>query len=92
MLECHGKTRHRPPPRQRGGAPGAFDRVLATRFGASATEYLAQGRHGLLTGLVKGEVRATPLAEIVASKKPLDLQLLQLAASGAFGGTAGKII
>lgn len=64
---------------QRGGAPGAFDRLLATRFGAAATEALARGEHGVLVGLNKGDVTTTPLAEVVASKKPLDLRLLDLA-------------
>jgi 6-phosphofructokinase 1 len=64
---------------QRGGAPGAFDRLLATRLGAAASEHLARGEHGLLVGLLKGEIAATPLAEVVANKKPLDLQLLNLA-------------
>jgi 6-phosphofructokinase 1 len=64
---------------QRGGAPGAFDRLLATRLGAAATEHLAQGEHGVLMGLLKGEIAATSLAEVVANKKPLDLRLLELA-------------
>ena len=64
---------------QRGGAPSAYDRVLATRLGADATERLARGEHGLLVGLVKGEIAATPLAEVVANKKPLDRRLLELA-------------
>jgi len=64
---------------QRGGAPGAFDRLLASRLGAAATEHLARGKHGLLMGLLKGEIAATPLAEVVANKKPLDLRLLELA-------------
>ena len=64
---------------QRGGAPGAFDRLLSTRMGAAATDYLAQGKHGILVGWVKGEAAATPLAEVVANKKELDLNLLELA-------------
>ncbi len=64
---------------QRGGAPGAFDRLLGTRLGAAATEHLAQGKHGILMGLIKGEIVATPLAEVVANQKPLDLRLLELA-------------
>jgi len=64
---------------QRGGAPGAFDRLLATRLGAAATEHLGRGEHGILVGLVKGEIAATPLAEVVARKKELDLRLLELA-------------
>jgi 6-phosphofructokinase 1 len=63
---------------QRGGSPGAFDRLLATRLGAAATEALAKGNHGVLVGLVKGEVAATPLADVVAHKKTLDPHLLEL--------------
>ena len=64
---------------QRGGAPSSFDRLLATRLGAAATERLARGENGILVGLIKGEITATPLAEVVAKKKPLDLRLLELA-------------
>ncbi len=64
---------------QRGGSPGVFDRLLATRLGAAATEHLAHGQHGLLMGMLKGEIAATPLAEVVANKKTLDLRLVELA-------------
>jgi 6-phosphofructokinase 1 len=64
---------------QRGGTPGAFDRLLATRLGSAAVERLAMGQSGVLVGLLKGEIRATPLAEVVSSKKPLDLYLVKLA-------------
>jgi 6-phosphofructokinase 1 len=63
---------------QRGGAPGAFDRLLATRLGAEAVERLGSDEHGILVGLLKGEMAATPLAEVVANKKPLDKRLLEL--------------
>lgn len=64
---------------QRGGAPGAYDRLLATRLGAGAVEHLARGEHGVLIGQLKGRVAATPLAEVATKKKPLDLRLLELA-------------
>jgi len=64
---------------QRGGTPGAFDRLLATRLAAGATEQIARGEFGVLMGLIKGEVVATPLAEIVGKRKPLDPCLLHLA-------------
>jgi 6-phosphofructokinase 1 len=64
---------------QRGGAPGSFDRLLGTRLGAAATEQLASGEHGVLMGLIKGEIAATPFAEVVANRKTLDLRLLALA-------------
>jgi 6-phosphofructokinase 1 len=63
---------------QRGGAPSAYDRLLATRLAADATERVVHGEHGVLVGLVKGEIAATPLAEVVANKKPLDPRLLEL--------------
>ena len=64
---------------QRGAAPGPFDRLLATRLGAAATEHLARSEHGVLVGLIKGEIVTTPLTEVVANKKSLDLRLLELA-------------
>ncbi len=63
---------------QRGGAPGVFDRLLATRFGA-AIERLARREHGVLVGLINGEIAATPLEEVVADKKALDPELFELA-------------
>jgi 6-phosphofructokinase 1 len=63
---------------QRGGAPGAFDRLLATRLAAAATDQLARGEHGRLVGLLRGEIRATPLDEVVGVAKTIDLDLLKL--------------
>jgi len=64
---------------QRGGAPGSFDRLLGTNLGAAATDQLVIGAHGVLVGLLKGEIAATPLSEVVANRKPLDLRPLRLA-------------
>lgn len=64
---------------QRGGAPGAFDRLLGTRLGAAAVHSLARGEHGRLAGLIKGQVGTTPLDEVVANHKQIDLELLELA-------------
>lgn len=64
---------------QRGGTPGVFDRLLATRFGAAAIEHLAKGSHGVLIGLQHGEIAATPLDEVAAQTKTLDTSLFELA-------------
>jgi 6-phosphofructokinase 1 len=64
---------------QRGGIPSAFDRLLATRLAAAATDRLAKGEHGVLMGLVKDEILSTPLAEVVTKKKELDPYLMSLA-------------
>jgi 6-phosphofructokinase 1 len=64
---------------QRGGAPGAFDRLLATRTGSAAVQSLASGKYGVLLGLNRNEITATPLAEVVKNKKKIDLNLLEMA-------------
>ncbi|QAA76313.1 MAG: 6-phosphofructokinase [Candidatus Bipolaricaulis sibiricus] len=64
---------------QRGGAPGAFDRLLATRLGAAAVDVLARGEHDVLVGWVRGEVAATPLGDVAGTAKALDARLLALA-------------
>jgi 6-phosphofructokinase 1 len=64
---------------QRGGTPGVFDRLLATRFGAAATEALACGQDGVLVGLLKGEIALTPLGEVATRAKELDTGLFELA-------------
>jgi len=63
---------------QRGGTPGAFDRLLATRLAVGAVEQLARGEHGCLVGLLKGDVRSTPLGEVVGISKSIDLNLLNI--------------
>jgi 6-phosphofructokinase 1 len=63
---------------QRGGTPGAFDRLLATRLASAAVDCLERGEHGRLLGWLKGEVRATPLTEVVGMPKTIDLGLLKL--------------
>jgi len=64
---------------QRGGIPGAFDRILATRLGNGATVALARGQRGVLVGFIRGEVVTTPLADVVGKQKPLDPALVEMA-------------
>jgi len=66
---------------QRGGNPGAFDRLLASRLGAEAARQLCTGSKGVLVGWLKGEATPTPYAEVVDKHKPLDLHLFELADS-----------
>ena len=64
---------------QRGGDPGAFDRILASRLGAAAVECILRGEFGVLNGLIDGEIKSTPLCEVISHKKELDMKLLNLA-------------
>ncbi|KAF0112419.1 MAG: 6-phosphofructokinase [Chloroflexi bacterium] len=64
---------------QRGGNPGAFDRILASKLGAAATEQLERSNFGVLAGEVKGEIVATPLEEVINNPKEIDKALIDLA-------------
>jgi 6-phosphofructokinase 1 len=64
---------------QRGGDPGAYDRILASRLGAGAVEAMGRGEYGVLVGMIKSQVTTTPLEEVITHKKELDLHLFELA-------------
>lgn len=63
---------------QRGGAPMAFDRLLATRLGAAAVTELQKGNHGYLVGLIGNQIALTPLEDVLTRRKELDLSLCEL--------------
>jgi 6-phosphofructokinase 1 len=63
---------------QRGGAPTAFDRTLATRLGAAAVGCVTRGEFGVLAGWLSGRPSVTPLADVVGRTKALDLELIHL--------------
>jgi 6-phosphofructokinase 1 len=64
---------------QRGGSPTAFDRLLASRLGSGAVSALAEGQSGLLVGVIAGEVKTTPYADVIGRQKPIDPELFALA-------------
>lgn len=63
---------------QRGGAPTAQDRVLASRLGAAAVEALLDGHSDVMVGLVNGEIKLTPMRNVWGRKKNIDYDLLKL--------------
>jgi phosphofructokinase-like protein len=72
---------------QRGGAPTAFDRVLATRFGGKAVELLSRGVFGRMVANNPPDIVPIPLADVVGKTKtvPLDYDLLKTARSLGVG-------
>ncbi len=64
---------------QRGGAPGAFDRILASRFGNGAIEAIDRGEFGVLVGLNKGKITTTLLEDIVGKTKEISMEMVKLA-------------
>lgn len=58
---------------QRGGSPTAFDRWLASRYGAAAVRLAAAGMHGSMVSLQGGVVRHVSLAEALAVPKRVNV-------------------
>ena len=54
---------------QRGGAPLAYDRVLATRFGSFAVELLLKGESDVMTALHSPDIVAVPLSRVVGQTR-----------------------
>lgn len=64
---------------QRGGAPTAFDRILAARLGAKAVDLLMNGETGKAVGIKKEEIVGYDLQEIFKNEKQINLEVLELA-------------
>ena len=64
---------------QRGGTPTAYDRILATRFGARAAELVAEGRFGRMVALRGDHIADVPLAEAVAALKEVPPERYEVA-------------
>jgi len=64
---------------QRGGAPTAADRLLATRLAAAAVEALIAGKRNMMAGVSGNDVLLTPFEQVWDCKKEPDLGLLKLA-------------
>jgi len=62
---------------QRGGAPSAFDRVLATRLGLQAAQLVLERRFGTMVALKGTQIIDTTLAEGVSGAKTLDLSYFE---------------
>ncbi|MGO9027672.1 MAG: 6-phosphofructokinase [Acidimicrobiales bacterium] len=65
---------------QRGGSPSAFDRVLATRFGAGALEAVHDGAFGTMVALQAGKIVRVPLADAAGNPKKVDPHLYRMVA------------
>ncbi len=63
---------------QRGGAPTARDRVLASRLGVAAVQALIDGKGGHMVGEINREIAYTPLKDTWEKKKTLPVGLTDL--------------
>ncbi len=62
----------------RGGAPSAYDRVLATRLGVAAIEAVKNGDFGVMVCLRGNAISSIPLGEILSRMKNVDEETLSL--------------
>jgi 6-phosphofructokinase 1 len=72
---------------QRGGTPSSYDRVLATRFGASAVDLVVRGQFGKMVSSQPPDIVPVSLSEVVGKTKtiPLESDLVQTARSIGIG-------
>ena len=64
---------------QRGGAPEAFDRILASRLGHHAVKVLKSGDSDKMVGVEKNELVVHPIPYAWEKKKEIDVDLFRLA-------------
>ncbi len=64
---------------QRGGAPTAFDRLLASRLGFSAVEGLLNGQENAMIGIVNNKVKFTSFEDAISKRKEIDKEWLRMA-------------
>jgi 6-phosphofructokinase 1 len=63
---------------QRGGKPTAFDRMLATRFGVKAVDFLMAGLTNVMTGMNGREIVPVPIDEVLANTKRVSEDYLRM--------------
>lgn len=63
---------------QRGGSPSCFDRVLASRMGVKAVDYLLENKTNLMVGLKDGIIELTPLEKAIKGKTSINKELLRV--------------
>ena len=63
----------------RGGAPFAYDRILATRLGVAAVQAVRDGEFGVMVCLRNNVIARIPLSEILGKMKAADKETIALA-------------
>lgn len=64
---------------QRGGAPSAYDRVLASGLGYQAVKALVEGRRGMMVGSVNRKIEFTPFEQTIKYNSPINVELHSIA-------------
>jgi 6-phosphofructokinase 1 len=63
---------------QRGGAPTCFDRVLASKMGVKAVEFLLDGESNVMVGFVNGKIITSSIEEAIKREHDINRELLRI--------------
>lgn len=74
---------------QRGAAPTAFDRVLATQYGAKAAQLVKQQQWGQVVTLAQGQLSHIPLEQVEGRHRKVPLNHSLIATAQATGISLG---
>ena len=58
---------------QRGGAPSANDRILASRLGEAAIQALMEDQHNIMVGIHNNEIVYVPFDQAIKNDKPIEM-------------------
>ncbi len=58
---------------QRGGSPGAFDRLLAQRLGSAAVRYVAETEQSGMVAVVAGAITLIPMDQVTGGTRTVDV-------------------
>lgn len=64
---------------QRGGAPSALDRLIASRMGFKAVEALLEGHTNVMIGIQNNKMAMVSFDDAINKHKDIDLDLLRMA-------------
>jgi 6-phosphofructokinase 1 len=74
---------------QRGGAPSAGDRLLATRLGTACTDLIEQEQYGVMVAARGEGTEAVPLGDVVGRRKTVPLDHSWIASARDVGTSFG---
>ena len=63
---------------QRGGAPSANDRILASRLGEAAIQALMEDQHNIMVGIHNNEIVYVPFDQAIKNDKPIKKDLVNV--------------
>lgn len=75
---------------QRGGTPTAFDRILATNFGAYAASLIAQGKFNRMVALQGDDITHVALEKVANKNRNVPLDSMLIASALAVGTSLGN--